>query len=118
MVDYRTAAKMMDAGVDNYLGDSLIYARAGQAAVVTKGFLIDPADGEWDTSDSSISKVGARVRLKINRDFLPAAMPGDRITADPASPHPLLGDATWKPGPGRPAVNGRYIIFDLQKASV
>lgn len=115
MVDYAAAAAMMDAGVDSYLGDSIMYSIAGAPAVPLKAFLIDPADSEYDLADAPVSTVGRRLRLKIGIDKVAAPSSLDRITVDPVHPHPLLVGATWRPTARRPTVNGRYWIFDLEK---
>lgn len=109
MADFATLAKAMDAKVDDRLGDSILYKRPADADFLPlKAFLIfeEPMEGGYGSRDSA----QGRVRLKVERDKVPAPSKSDRLQC-PA----LLGAAIYRPIGNDPVTAGRYWLVDLQK---
>ena len=107
-MDYAAFAARMDAEVDTRLGDPISYSIAGGPFVMIQGFVTDADPGE-DYSASSIDPLPRRKRVKIARAVVAKPDKVDRLTAD------LLGPGVFRPRNGKPRIDGRYFIFDVER---
>lgn len=108
----------MDAAVDSGVGDRVRYwhngkwlgvAPVGYTDPVVEAFvIIAAAPVNLDGIDEIL---GNRKRIKISREYVDEPLRSDRIA------HPLLGEGWFRPAGGQPETEGRYVIFDVQKAS-
>jgi hypothetical protein len=106
-MDYAAHAARMDAGVDSRLGDSISYdSGAGFRSI--KGFVID-VEPDTDMAIAGIDPLPQRKRIKIAIDVVPEVRQAHRIQS------PLLGAGTFRPRAGRPRVEGRYNLFEVER---
>lgn len=98
---------MMDAQVDNGLGNSISYTPEGEQARVVQGFIIMYGDpGGMD----GIDPANIRWYAKIKKDLLPhRPRKGDRLTAAP------LRNRPYQPQASQHDEGGDYWIFDIAK---
>jgi hypothetical protein len=106
-------ALAMDQAVDEHLGDTIQASfNAGATFAPTMGFVLpDVEGGDLRGFDEPL---GSRVRVKLAR----AAFPGGRLPSydDDRFQHPRLGAGLFRPAGSEPREQGRYYIFDVQKA--
>lgn len=103
---------ILDAQVDNRLGDSITYKIDGVPVELDSSSIL-PAfltfigdDGGFD----GLSPLQSRWRLKIRKSLLPVR---------PAAKHVITAaklDGPYRPGANVPADGGDYWLVDLQKA--
>jgi hypothetical protein len=107
---------MMDAQVDNRLGDSIIYKVNGTPVErapgdpTIPGFLILFGDDGGVIAD--VRPQIERWRLKVHKRFVPAGGPSMRHTVD----SPKLDSITHRPTASNADSDGDYWYVDLQKA--
>lgn len=112
------ASALLDTNVDAILSDRVRYRHRGQwlgaapqgeVDAVCAAFIVyanAPLNiGELDET------LGSRVRVKIAKALVDEPIQTDRIQ------HPKLGDGWFRPAGSTPETEGRYWIFDVQKAS-
>lgn len=104
-------AARMDDKVDLMLGDDIELAVDGVTFIPVKGFIIRPTESV-DGIIGLDGPLGSRYRAKLNNALFLGEGPSNatrlRSTKLPAG--------TWKAGGDDPDEQGRYVIFDLQKA--
>jgi len=112
-------SKILDDNVDRGVGDRIRYQRAGvwlgdtdlpPAERSIPGFvLFFGAPRNIDEIDEGL---GSRTRVKVSMDLIGTDEPlrSDRIQ------HPKLGPGSFQPSGSIPETEGRYWIFDVQKA--
>lgn len=101
------AAALLDAKVDEYLGDDIDYAANGVTFAPIKGFvLLNMASLGLESIDEI---VGSRNRVKIAKAVLPRPERTHRLR------HPRLGSGTFRPAGTVPEEQGRYWLFDVEK---
>lgn len=108
------ASKLLDSTVDNVLGDRLRYRHngvwlgTGDPAVV-EGFVrfFNPLLNTEELDET----LGSRKRVKISMDLVDEPIQSDRIQ------HPKLGPGWFRPAGDAPDNEGRYWLFDVQRAS-
>ena len=109
MSDWDAASAKMDSLVDDRLADTIRYATDGIPFEDVAGYVIPYTEGlalgEIDPS------LGSRYRVKIAKAVMPEILQRHRLK------HPKLGADTWRPAGEDPDEQGRYWIFDIQKAS-
>lgn len=103
------ASATLDATVDRHLCDEIYIAADGVTFSQQPGFVIL---GEAGLGMGAIDEnFSSRNRLKIAKTILPVITSTHRFKAAE------LGiDVVWKSGGGEPQEQGRYLIFDIQKA--
>ena len=106
-------SQLMDGKVDAVLGDTISYSIAGGPFKPVQGFVVtaaEPQNGDGDYLDPIL---GVRKRVKLNKDLGITPGRGDRMR------HPKLGAGTWRAlePEDDEATQGRYWIFDVQKAA-
>lgn len=100
----------MDSTVDTTLGDSILFAPTPTAPFTTiKGYVIFDVTGEtaYEALDGDFA---TRKRLKVAVSIIPV------ITRDLRFQHPKLGPEIYQAGGDVPETQGRYWLFDVQKA--
>lgn len=104
----RLSAKM-DAIVDTGLGDLIEYALDGVTFVMIEGFVFDNVVGEtaYESMDDDFAN---RKRVKVAKAKVPAVLRSHRLR------HPRLGAGSFQPGNSEPQSEGRYWLFEVQKA--
>lgn len=102
-------AAVRDERVDTVLGDKIEYALDGVTFVAVQGFIFDNVQGEtaYESMDDDFSN---RKRVKIPKEFAPAILRTHRLR------HPRLGAGSFQPGNSEPQTEGRYWLFEVQKA--
>ena len=108
-MDWDQASELMDDQVDETLGDTISYAANGVSFSDIKGFVL--FFGEPPVLDGIDEIMGSRPRVKIARSKVPYPDPSHRLRCAKR-----LGAHTFKPAGALPAEQGRYYIFDLEKA--
>lgn len=108
---------MMDAQVDEHLGDSITYKIDGVPLARRDGDPTVPGFLGLFSDDGAliegITPQQLRWQLKIAVTWLPANGPSMRHTVSA----PGLGNnMVYRPGPSTKTEDGRYWIIDLQKA--
>lgn len=104
---YEDLEPIMDARVEDHLGDSISYSRNGEAPVIIRGFInLFTDDGAIEGADP----IRRRWTVSINKAKLDRPLATDRLT------HPKLGPLTYKPSTGTITGEGRDWVFGLQKA--
>ena len=99
----------MDAGVDDYLGDSISYAVDGVNYATITGFLIDPHD---KYALDGVQPTRSRWQMKVHRTKLPdGPKKAHRIM------HPRLGVLPFRPAADTISDTGDYFLFDIIKAN-
>lgn len=100
---------IVNAGVETYLGDSLIYTRKGETDPIEDcvGFVSNNVD---EDATDGIDWIRARWILKINKRFLPdGPNRGDRLTCA------KLQGVTYQPQSHTPVDAGDSWLFGIQK---
>jgi hypothetical protein len=108
-MDYAALAARMDAEVDTRLGDSISYSQRGAPFRPIKGFVTD-ADPGQDLSAAGIDPLPRRKRVKVAIASVAEISTQDRLQAD------LLGPGIFRPRVSKPRVDGRYWLFDVERA--
>lgn len=108
MTLFETLAADMDAVVDDVLGDTIEYRRAGGVWLPITGFIIDINDSLL--GDTGLDELGQAKRIKISMTVIDKPQPSDRVRAA------KLGSDIWRPS-ARFDVSGRYWIADLQRTT-
>lgn len=108
MTEFETLAAEMDRIVDDTLGDTIRYRRAGGVWVEITGFILDINDSYL--GDAGLDEMAQARRIKISMGVIDKPQPSDRIMAA------KLGNDIWRPS-ARFDVAGRYWIADLQKTT-
>jgi hypothetical protein len=112
------AAAIMDNAVDGVTGDRIRYRHGGvwlgpadmpEASRVIPAFVINV--GAARSIDEFDETLGNRWRVKVAVTLLDHPHPTDRLE------HPNLGPGLFMPGGSDPENDGRYWLFDVQKAS-
>jgi len=108
------AAAIMDRVVDGVVGDRVQYKHRGVwlgsgSPPVVEAFVLQ--FGSNPSIEDLDEPLGNRWRLKIARTLLDEPLQSDRFQ------HPKLGPGWFRPGDALPDNEGRYHIFDVQKAS-
>jgi len=101
----------MDASVDARLADTISYSPNGGATYVDMlGYVLPFSQGlGLDELDPTL---GSRWRVKLAKALVPLPARTHRLQ------HPKLGvGTTWRPAGNDPEDQGRYWIFDIQKAA-
>jgi hypothetical protein len=99
----------MDAKVDDRLGDTIeVSADAGTSWVARKGFALNMAAGL--SLDGIDEIMASRPRIKISKLYVPALTRIYRFRT------PKWPGIVFCPGSSEPDDDGRYLIFDVQKA--
>lgn len=109
MSDWDSASARLDDAVDERLADTISYSVDGATFADLPGYVL-PATvgigfGELDPG------LGTRWRIKIRQSLIPLPTRDHRLT------HPMLGADVWRPAGEEPEEQGRYWIFDIQKAA-
>lgn len=99
----------LDVAVDDILGDRILYAIDGLNYEKMAAFIVFIDAGQ--TGMDELDLLQARKRVKIAKHLVPDPGPRDRLQ------HPKLGGGIFQPGTDSPDEDGRYWIFDVQKAS-
>lgn len=107
MSNWDDHAALMDATVDDRLGDTIEYAANGVNFVDMKGYVqfTDAVSG-LDATDEIFD---SRPRVKIAKAVLPYPDPAHRLKST------KLGAATYRPGGSVPQEQGRYWLFDVER---
>lgn len=104
---------MLDATVDDVIGDSITYKINGAVVeTAATAFLIDQVDdgGGFGGVQGAIQPLAHRWQLKIRKDALP-----ERPSLKHLITAPKL-DGPYRPAANNPIDGGDYWIVDLQKA--
>ena len=108
MSDWDNYSALMDEEVDARLADTIPYD-SGAGFVDIPGYVIPFGEGlGLDGLDPSL---GTRWRVKVRKSLVPDPSRDHRLT------HHKLGAGIWRPSGEDPEDQGRYWIFDIQKAS-
>lgn len=99
----------LDTAVDGILGDTIAFADDGMTFVDVQGFVIT-VEGRPGGLDEYDSALGSRNRVKMSRAIIGEPHPRQRLM------HAKLGEGRFQPGGDAPDEDGRYYIFDVQKA--
>ena len=102
-------AARMDAVVDDTVGDRILYAVDGQTFTAVPGFVLDDVEGEasYDSMDDDFD---VRKRVKIRQSLIGEVSLLHRLR------HPRLGPDDFRPTNSVPQSEGRYWLFEVQKA--
>jgi hypothetical protein len=100
-------ADILDATVDDKLGDRIEYAANGVNFVPIAGF-VKTANANLDLSPID-EMTDSRPRVKIAKALVPYPDPAHRLR------HPRLGQGTFRPASTLPDDEGRYWIFDVER---
>lgn len=109
-MSYAEKAALMDAEVDDRLGDSIFYSFTGAHYVELKGFVIEVDQGD-EYGGVALDPQVRRRRVKLSVAKLGGRKPqqSDRIKAE------MLGEGVYRPSVGKVATAGRYWLFDVVK---
>lgn len=102
------ASAMMDDKVDEIVGDRILYAANGVSFVEVPGFVLTATEGLSMNVIDEIMDV--RRRIKIAKAQIPYPDPEHRLR------HARLGAGTFRPAGALPEDDGRYWLFDVEKA--
>ncbi len=108
-MDWEQASQLMDDTVDDTLGDTISYAANGVSFSEIRGFVI--FFGAPPVLDGIDEIIGSRPRAKIAKSKVPYPDPSHRLRCPKR-----LGPHTFKPAGALPEEQGRYYIFDLERA--
>ncbi len=100
----------MDREVDAALGDTIQLALNGTSFVDQPGFVLTV--GSTDGLAGFDEILGSRIRVKMAKSIIGEDEPSRDIRLKAAK----LGADTYRPAGSKPDDQGRYWLFDIQKA--